>query len=199
MNDLSEDDVTGKQKMKVEQIIMHEDWSSLGMRFTGDIAILKLIGKVTFTNFVQPICLMTDNEIMTNISKGKVAGWGTNGDHGASVDVARIADLDIIEKSLCFQKDSNLARISWNDAFCAGSESQGVCQGDSGSGLYVEIDNKFYLKGIVSSSIVRKCSEKSYALFSDVAKYYDFIETSVAIMDFKNVLRDVLNQLSPTE
>lgn len=69
-----------------------------------------------------------------------------------------------------------LTQIDWDEAFCAGREGAGVCKGDSGSGFYLNENGKFYLRGIVSSSVVRSCSEANLALYSDVFWYLDFIE-----------------------
>lgn len=179
-NDLSNNgDVIGKLKIGVDKVTVHEKWNPINFRFNDDIAILKLIEDVTFSKYVQPICLVTDNSLMINITRGKVAGWGKSEDYGNSVDIARIVNLEIQELVECFIENPLLAKIAWTKAFCAKSEDKGVCEGDSGSGLYVKIGDKFFLKGLVSSSIQKECSEKSTALYTDIIKYYNFIKVSI--------------------
>lgn len=74
-------------------------------------------------------------------------------------------------------KEHLLAKINWVKSFCGESDTAGVCSGDSGSAFYVQIGDRFYLKGLLSSSISsRKCSEKTIALYSHVVDYVEFIE-----------------------
>lgn len=160
--------------MKVKEIIIHPGWSSSGIKYDHDIAILKMSDNVKFSQFIQPICLMSFNRTIKN---GKVAGWGAIDDYGNTASFAQIANLEFIEPLECLVQNSMLARLAWENSFCAVGRDVGVCQGDSGSGFYVEIENRFYIKGVVSSSLESKsCSQKPVALYSDVTKYYSFIK-----------------------
>ena len=49
-----------------------------------------------------------------------------------------------------------------------------VCGGDSGGGMYFEIENRWYIRGIVSFS-GQNCQSADFAGFSDVATYLDWI------------------------
>lgn len=51
--------------------------------------------------------------------------------------------------------------------------------GDSGSGFVIKHNNVFYLKGIVSASLLdvnRNCDVKNYAIYTDVMKYIEWIK-----------------------
>lgn len=53
-----------------------------------------------------------------------------------------------------------------------------LTSGDSGSGLFIELNNIFYLKGIVSSSLFdhnRDCDVTNFALYTDVLKFTEWI------------------------
>lgn len=50
---------------------------------------------------------------------------------------------------------------------------------DSGSGLFIEFKNIFYLRGIVSASLadrMKTCDVSNFVLFTDVSKFTDWIE-----------------------
>jgi coagulation factor IX (Christmas factor) len=171
-NDISKSSEFGRQNVSVEEIIIHENWNPKLTRYNDDIALIRLSSPVTFDAFIQPICLMTHDQTLSN---GKVAGWGSVDDSGTTAKTAKIAELTIIALSECLLRNFLLAIIAWKDSFCAQSEINGVCSGDSGSGFYVDIQNKRYLKGLVSSAIQRDCSENSIAIYTDISKYIGFI------------------------
>lgn len=54
-----------------------------------------------------------------------------------------------------------------------------VCNGDSGGGMVFIRNHRWYLRGIVSLTVakdgLRVCDTKHYVVFTDVAKYTDFI------------------------
>lgn len=56
----------------------------------------------------------------------------------------------------------------------------GVCNGDSGGGMYFERNGIYSLRGIVSltvsrSSEVNLCDPQEYVVFTDAARYLDWI------------------------
>lgn len=54
-----------------------------------------------------------------------------------------------------------------------------VCNGDSGGGMVFVRNHRWYLRGIVSLTVakdgLRVCDTRHYVVFTDVAKYSDFI------------------------
>lgn len=137
--------------------------------------MIRLKSKIKFSINVQPICIFTEYEKLKN-NIACVASWGAVDNYENLAIEAQIVNLTIVDLVRCFIIESELATIHWEESFCAESNMSGVCRGDSGSGLYVEINGKYFLKGIVSSSIVRDCSQKAIALYSDVTKYFQFIK-----------------------
>jgi secreted trypsin-like serine protease len=145
------------------------------MKYNDDIALIRLNSRVEFNALIQPICLMTLNQ---NVNFGKVAGWGETDDYETISDIAKIVEFETIETFQCVLDNYLFGKFAWKDSFCAYSKTSGVCSGDSGSGFYVEIEGKTYLKGIVSSTVLKRCTENAIALYTDVTKYYKFIKVS---------------------
>lgn len=156
---------------------IHDKWNPATKDYEGDIAVIQLTEKVKFNDYIRPVCL-TNLEVFPG-SSGVVMGWGFHNDREVVSDVPRKVQLPVLSDRECFKRDHALASIIWDEAFCAGKEGAGVCKGDSGSGFYTERDGKFYVSGIVSSSVARSCSNSNIALYSDVHKYSGFIEQVV--------------------
>lgn len=171
----------GRKIKPIKEIIIHKNWDAKALSYNNDIALIRLKEPVEFDRFIHPIAINSTLELK---QFGKVVGWGAIDDYGTTADVAKIADLKTMEISDCLEKNRKLAIIFWKDSFCAVNVDQGVCVGDSGSGFYFDIDGKKYLKGIVSSSIIKKCSENEVALYTDITKYYDFIKVKNCLYIF---------------
>jgi secreted trypsin-like serine protease len=174
-HNISNDNEHGSVRKDVKKIKVHETWDPTDISHDHDIALIKLESSIEFSQFIQPICLLPPNNSET-FSHGNVTAWGKIDDSETLADVARTAELEIIDMLQCLRDHEELARIFWPESFCARSDNAGVCEGDSGSGLVVKIDDRYYLKGLVSSSLVKQCSEKYVAIYSDTQKYYDFIK-----------------------
>lgn len=85
----------------------------------------------------------------------------------------------------CLESDRNFfGRLLNSRSFCAGFKNgTGVCNGDSGGGMFFKIKRQWYLKGVVSFSNIESarkiCNLKQYVGFTDAAKYLDwFYETA---------------------
>uniref|UniRef100_A0A8C6TPC4 Peptidase S1 domain-containing protein n=1 Tax=Neogobius melanostomus TaxID=47308 RepID=A0A8C6TPC4_9GOBI len=96
----------------------------LGQRLDNDIALIKMSEPVTYTTYIQPVCLAQKNSTFHTGVKAWVAGWGT-----------LEFDLSIPGKTICAgypegKKDS--------------------CQGDSGGPLVVKKGSNWVQAGVVS-------------------------------------------------
>lgn len=161
------------QRPVVEQIFIHDSWHPLSDRFNGDIAVLELSNPITFTDVVKPICLSKN---LDSITEGIVASWGVT-ENGTVSDVPLEIKISAVDKGVCYEREYRLALKGWPESFCVEQKGVNLCQGDSGSGFFVIVENKFYLKGIVSYGITSPfeyCSS-NFALFSDVIKYIEFL------------------------
>lgn len=164
----------GRFNAVVKTIKVHDKWNPSTIDFEGDIAMLKLSNPVTSTEFINPVCIA--NWQTSSITNGVVSGWGVAGDTDVPSNVPRKTEIPILSNLDCLKKNPGLLSIFSDDLFCAGKAGSGVCKGDSGSGFYVEIAGKFYVRGIVSSSTNELCSRSVAALYSDVLKNSNFIQ-----------------------
>lgn len=176
-NHLEDDRIT----RPVSEVIVHEQWNPFTATYKNDIAILVLEERIYFSRFIQPICL-TDS--IGDVTKGTVAGWGKNAmSRTYNENIPTKIDVTIIQsEGECYRQENALAGIGSENSFCAGDPDVKVCKGDSGSGLIVQFDSTFYLKGIVSASQFDQttgCSPKNLAVYTDVLKYTDFIGVNI--------------------
>lgn len=68
--------------------------------------------------------------------------------------------------------------------FCAGFEKdKGICTGDSGGGLYIKLDQKYFLYGLSSFSNCKcdagRCEILSEGIFVNVADYVQWIHNNM--------------------
>lgn len=72
-----------------------------------------------------------------------------------------------------------LLRTSYGtNHFVQGKKELEVCVGDSGSGLYVEVEEVFYLRGIVSSGRDLKCGPTTEDFFAKLMR----IESNLSLI-----------------
>lgn len=167
-----------KVSRNVSYSIIHDTWKPHKISFTGDIAALKLSEPVEFNKSIQPVCLadqLEDLNKIKNASIGVLYGWGNNETEVLQSTPFKV-ELPINDKYNCTFENPYISDLVWDKSFCAGKNGAGACSGDSGSGIYVEMYGKYFLRGIVSSSEARRCGTTSEAIFSDAIEYRDFIE-----------------------
>jgi secreted trypsin-like serine protease len=177
--DLNNHFEAGRSVFSVQSINMHPDWNPHAESFDADITVLVLESEVVFTTLIQPICLPDSN--VTAINKGVVIGYGKSEDETkVHENIPKIIDIPIHRNEDCFLNNYLLAKLSSRRTFCGGTGTGvGVCNGDSGSGMIVTDGTAFYLRAIVSSSLLnanRECNVDTYSVFTDVTKYVDWIE-----------------------
>lgn len=158
---------------RVSNVIIHDGWSSAkDSNFTHDIALLKLKDKIEeFTPTIYPICLKKSKEI-SNIKKGS-AGFGK-----FPGDVHREVVLSIVNNTELVNCDSKKSiQAAWNESFVVKSEMAEGFPVDIGSGFFVESDEKFYLRGLLSvdNNIYYEegTSCTNFSIYTDVLEYLD--------------------------
>lgn len=178
MHNLNEALEVGRQTIAVNKIITHPLWNPSTTNYDGDIAILLVDEYLSFNSYIQPICMMKSNPEFPRT--GTVVGFGKSEaiskDHE---EIAKSINLKIHKNEQCYRDFPELAKISSERTICGGNaDGSGVCLGDSGSGLYIIHNGKYYLRAIVSASIrgnTYDCDVDKYAIFTDIYKFVDWL------------------------
>lgn len=158
-------------------------WNPADLRILkDDIAVLILTKSVQFSDYIKPVCLSTT---LSNLNSGMVAGWFWK-DYYNYYDKPRSnTKRHVIEIPWVNKRDCHTDHVEgkWDKTFCAGSRNVSVCVEDSGSGLFVMLNDKFYLRGIISTStssqrVNKGCYGFYFVLFTDATKYINFLKIS---------------------
>lgn len=168
----------------VTQLVLHPEWNYLDDHFDADIAVAILVKTLTWTKFVKPICLWTYTTSYRDIvgRKAIIAGWGKTEFNALSTNRPKWASIDVVDERTCIWSNAAFTNLISDRTFCAGDlkNNVGPCSGDSGGGLMVEQNGKWYLRGIISSSFFDRihstCDTSSYAVFTDATQYTDWLK-----------------------
>lgn len=179
-HDLSDNFESGRILESPKKIFLHDEWNHLTDRFDADVALLEFWkNKIYFSDYIQPICLWDSLDEPTP-SEGIVTGWGKSEDSTKiHENKPKIITAPILSNEKCFFETKSLLDLSSLRTFCAGlGNGSGVCNGDSGGGLFINVNDVFYLHGIVSSSLIKddNCDVSKKAVYTSVPKFRDWIE-----------------------
>ncbi|KFB51808.1 hypothetical protein ZHAS_00019969 [Anopheles sinensis] len=115
-------------------------------------------------------------------SEGTVVGFGLDETDEPSKKLQE-ATLPVLNRDNCLKYDPKTygSRLK-SGMYCAGGKDNiSACNGDSGGGMFFEIDKTWYLRGIVSFSPIRPntarplCDPSKPTVFTDVSKYTKWI------------------------
>uniref|UniRef100_A0A182T8I2 Peptidase S1 domain-containing protein n=1 Tax=Anopheles maculatus TaxID=74869 RepID=A0A182T8I2_9DIPT len=170
-----------EQVHKVREVIVHPGFKA--RRFVHDIALIKLATNITMTKFVQPVCLWTmdSNQELIVGRNGTVLGFGLTEQDRVSENLKQAA-VGVVDTLTCIANDRAAFGTQLTpEMFCGGGqEGVSACNGDSGGGLFLENEGKWFVRGIVSFIPTHKktglCDTSKYTAFTDVAKYMGWIE-----------------------
>lgn len=174
-------------KIFISEIFSHPDYNPKTASYDADVALLKFKNSLIFNVNLMPICLF--NEHVLKVVNGKIisftepepgdAGYD-NYDHDLNHNYPRIFNMPI--RRNC-DAQRRFQMIESNRTFCAGGLNSEQCLeiGNSGSSMAVEIGNKYYVRGIVSSSFIdfAGCDNYTFSLFTDITKYKYWIELTI--------------------
>jgi len=163
-----------EQYGEIDQIIVHPKYGSSGYDF--DIAVLKLKSPYKFNEHVGKIELFTESDVPKG-GKAQTSGWGRLSAGGPIPDILQKLTVNIYEDSVC---SGAYGDIFTPNMVCAGNIEGGhcVCNGDSGSPLYIEDGGKKQQVGIVSWG--NPCANAGYpAAYAEVGAFIDFVQQNV--------------------
>lgn len=156
--------------------------------FDADISLLEFeAGIIQFGANVQPICLW-DSEKEPTAKEGIVTGWGRSEDKTREhQNLPKLLTVPIQTNEQCFLGTQALVELSSIRTFCAGlGNGSGVCSGDSGGGMFIKLGIVHYLRGIVSSSLIKnnECDVSRNAVYTNVLKFRDWIDGITGPLEF---------------
>ena len=197
--------------MTPDSVQIHEDWDPDDESFDADIAIMTFKkGSIRVTMYSKPICLWEEEEEVkeeqfgsahipeikpVNPSEnGTVSGWGQSQYVEKSEPIPTKLTIPIDENKFCISANDELEPLSSQRTICGGAgDGSGICFGDSGGSLVVEVESTFYFRGIISSSLmneVNSCDVETYQIYTDVLQYRRWI---------KNKMKQVVCRIIPNQ
>uniref|UniRef100_A0A8D2E1K0 Peptidase S1 domain-containing protein n=1 Tax=Sciurus vulgaris TaxID=55149 RepID=A0A8D2E1K0_SCIVU len=148
-----------------------------------DIALLRLASSVTYSKYVQPICVLSSTFMFLHRSDCWVTGWGAIHENMVPLPPPyrlREAQVTILNNSRCrdlFELPFQRSFISF-DMICAGAEngSADSCHGDSGGPLVCDLEGLWYQIGIVSWGV--GCGRPNRpGVYTNVSQHFGWLWT----------------------
>uniref|UniRef100_A0A1I8Q9S0 Peptidase S1 domain-containing protein n=1 Tax=Stomoxys calcitrans TaxID=35570 RepID=A0A1I8Q9S0_STOCA len=171
---------TNFQTREIQNLVIHPDFAG-NVHPDADLAILQLQRPVEFNAYVRPICLWSEPVDTNRIvgMTGVIAGWGGDENGNAYTAIPKMVDANIVSEGECLRSSQVYASLTSRRTICAGNrDGTGPCMGDSGSGLLLNRNDRWYLRGVVSIGTTKqkKCDLLEYVVFCDVAQHLSWIE-----------------------
>uniref|UniRef100_A0A672RP73 Zgc:165423 n=1 Tax=Sinocyclocheilus grahami TaxID=75366 RepID=A0A672RP73_SINGR len=144
------------------------------------MALLHLSSPVSFTNYIQPVCLAAEGSTF-NSDTMWVTGWGNvnSGEDLPSPQILQEVDVPVVGNSKC----NCLYEESITDnMMCAGPLEGGKdsCQGDSGGPMVIKQGSKWIQAGVVSFG--EGCALPNFpGVYARVSKYQNWINQHVGL------------------
>jgi len=162
---------------EIDEIIINKKYNKSHSGFF-DIALIRLKKRVQISNLIQPICLPAKMEDYAG-QFGIVAGWGVLQHKGAMSSTLQSLSVQIYGLNACkttFAKYKK--RVDENNICAGGKKGKDACQGDSGSPLFLEVDGRYRVIGLVSWGL--SCAlDKIPGVYTNVAYYLPWIREQV--------------------
>ncbi|KAM5277920.1 enteropeptidase isoform 1-T1 [Hipposideros larvatus] len=132
----------------IDQIVINPHYNK--RRKDNDIAMMRLELEVTYTDYIQPICLPEESQLFPPGRICSIAGWGRLVHQGPTPNILQEAHVPLVSNEKC-QRQMPEYNITEN-MVCAGYEEGGIdsCQGDSGGPLMCQENNRWFLTGVTS-------------------------------------------------
>ncbi|XP_049633645.1 probable threonine protease PRSS50 [Suncus etruscus] len=169
----------------VKDIIIHPKF--WGRTFImSDIALLQLSTPVTFSKYVQPICLPEPNTDLKIGTPCWVTGWGQVKQrfipNSSLTPELQETEVFIMNNKKCdqiYRKGSVMPRIVplvLGNMICATSYGENLCSGDSGGPLACEVEGKWILAGVLSWE--KACSRaQNPDVYARITEYSQWIKS----------------------
>ncbi|XP_046893976.1 serine protease 27-like [Hypomesus transpacificus] len=145
-----------------------------------DMCLLKLSSPVTFTNYIQPVCLAAPGSTYNAGIVSWVTGWGTI---NSDVNLPSPRNLQEVDVPIVGNRQCNcnygVGSITDN-MLCAGLKAGGKdsCQGDSGGPMVSKQGDRWIQSGVVSFG--KGCALANFpGVYARVSKYQTWINSII--------------------
>ncbi|KAL7860575.1 hypothetical protein AOLI_G00169240 [Acnodon oligacanthus] len=162
------------QQRSVSQIIIHPSYNDKS--HNNDIALLQLTSSVSYTNYIQPVCLAAAGSYLGGGALVWVTGWGNIG-NSVSLPIPQYlqeVEVPVVTNRNCAA--SYGSSVITSNMICAGLAEGGKdsCQGDSGGPMVIKQDSGWTQVGIVSFGY--NCAEPNFpGVYTRVSQYQNWI------------------------
>jgi Trypsin len=147
---------------------------------SNNIALLRLSQRADYNYFVQPVCLAYTQKLRDRNINGfalDYVGWPRTGDARRRSQIRLRVPITITDMSDCPRKRPTGANL-----ICGQGEVYATCTTNfnTGGGLVKEyVEGKLTFWYLVGVLIAGNCEATGVGLFTDVNKYYNWIEQNV--------------------
>ncbi|GAB0092292.1 hypothetical protein DMENIID0001_072820 [Sergentomyia squamirostris] len=174
----------GSQIVYPESVNTHPEYKKLN-RADSDIAVVVFSEGVRYTNYIRPACLWKEAVNKDDLVglRGQTAGWGRDEHGNFFTELPKKVEIPVVSDVVCLRSHEAFTKITSDKTFCAGwrNGTDTPCNGDSGGGLLFVKDNKWTLRGVVSTSLsdnqTSACNQKEYVVFTDVLPFLEWIKS----------------------
>ncbi|XP_029728350.2 CLIP domain-containing serine protease B15 isoform X2 [Aedes albopictus] len=177
---------------EILRIIVYPNYNRFDLNKHHDVALLKLADKVEFDNFVQPICLIREEDQLSSLIEGQMFTIFSKGPPEADQmsRQKRPIEIPLRNASVC-EKIYKQIRVDLSPSqLCVGGDpGKDSCRGDSGGPLMMaqaSADSssraRWYQVGLVSLG-PEQCGGMIPGIYVKLADYQDWIEATVDEVD----------------
>ena len=164
-----------EQDIDVSEIIVHQEYGK-PLRYSNDIALLKLAKAAGLSKEVGVVCL-PDINLSLNNKTCWITGWGTLSSGGSKPNALMQAKVAVVSKQVCLLAYPNELD---DTMLCAGDRFGGVdtCHGDSGGPLVCEFSGRWFLEGVTSWG--RECAApNTYGVYTNVRVFLSWLNAHI--------------------
>lgn len=176
------------ERINVQSVKVHENFRLVEFGQNDyNIGLVITQQKIPFSLHVHPVCLPRSENFEFSGKVGVVLGWGFNENYQLSTKLQQLTvpTYPLID---CFFRSNRkfFSGHATTRSFCAGfKHNNGICNGDSGGGLFIKIEGKYYIYGLSSFSNCKcvketaKCELFDEGIFVNVAAYLKWIQNNM--------------------
>uniref|UniRef100_A0A1Q3EXL5 Putative serine protease easter n=1 Tax=Culex tarsalis TaxID=7177 RepID=A0A1Q3EXL5_CULTA len=169
-----------QQDIQIEKTIVHEDFNATQKSHWNDIALIRLERNVIFSEYINPICLPIKAEDRQRNNTGQRAvevGWSRTVESRMS-NKRQLSTLTIQDQQSCKDIYKNKGVILSDTQLCGSRRKDDlICHAIAGSPLMQTVGGTHFQYGISSFGPTQCDASGIPDVFTNVAKFVDWIES----------------------